>query len=103
MNLRAVLLALLMTIGPSAFANDLWFPQIAAGSGYKTKIVIAHVDTQATAQALGQLFFYNQDGSPRTVTTLEAGTAASFNVAVPYQGTFTLTVTSPDVVQVGAA
>jgi hypothetical protein len=37
------------------------------------------------------------------VTTLEAGTASSFNVAVPYQGTFTLTVTSPDIVVVGAA
>ncbi len=103
MKFRLTMLAALLTIGTEGLANDLWFPQIAAGGGYTTKITLANVDLRGTAPALGQLFFYNQDGSARTVTTLEAGTASSFNITVPYQGTRTLTITSRADVAVGAA
>src|SRR6185295_6195591 len=94
MKLRPILFALMISVASPALANDLWFPQIAAGGGYTTRITIAHVDGRTTSAVAGRLFFYNQDGTPRTVTTAEAGTGTNFSLTVASQGTVTLTVTS---------
>jgi hypothetical protein len=103
MKLRLVLLAAMVLAASPLLANDLWFPQIAAGGGYTTRITIAHVDGRTTGAVAGRIFFYNQDGTPRTVTTAEAGTGTNFPLTVVSQGTITLTVTSPTDLAVGAA
>src|SRR5215831_12174746 len=103
MKLRPLLLAVMVLATSPLLANDLWFPQIAVGGGYITRITIAHVDGRTTNAVAGRIFFYNQNGTPRTVTTAEAGTGTDFPLTVISQGTVTLTVTSPDPVAVGSA
>jgi hypothetical protein len=107
-RLRLVPLAALATlflITPAQLKADIFFPQIAAGGGYVTVVTLIHSDARSgAAPAAGTLRFFNPDGTPRTVNTVEMGSGSQFNVNIPAGGIRIVTVTSTDTTTaVGAA
>jgi len=68
-------------------STKLFFPQIADGGGYTTSLIL--LNTSNAAQN-GTLFFYDDSGSPLTVTKSNGGTGSSFAYSIPAGGTYVL-------------
>ncbi|MBI4483929.1 MAG: VWA domain-containing protein [Acidobacteria bacterium] len=92
--------SLLTAAGQRPSPNDLYFPQVADGGGWKTRFLLLN-NTQTPVQ--GTLSFSRDDGSPMTVT-LGATTGSQFSISVEARATAVLETagTGPEL-QVGWA
>jgi len=65
----------------------LVFPQIADGGGYVTALRLFNPGINAVN---GTLRFYNPNGAPRQIALINRGTASTFQLSIPAQGTLVL-------------
>jgi hypothetical protein len=62
----------------------IFFPQVVDGSGDTT---VFRIFNPFSSTATGNMSFYNQNGSPRTIGIVGQGTATSFAFSIPPDGT----------------